>query len=48
MVDNGVKVLNNFWGGVGFDFLIKVVMDYVLEWNVIVVVFVGNELCEYY
>lgn len=31
MVDNGVKVLNNFWGGVGFDFLIKVVMDYVLE-----------------
>lgn len=48
MVDNGAKVLNNSWGGAGFDPLIKAAMDYALERNVTVVVSAGNESREYY
>lgn len=48
MVDNGVKVINNSWGGAGYDPLIKMATDYALARNVTVVVSAGNESREYY
>lgn len=48
MTDNGAKVINNSWGGAGYDPLIKLAMDYALARNVTVVVSAGNESREYY
>lgn len=48
MVDNGAKVINNSWGGAGYDPMIKAAMDYALQRNVTVVVSAGNESREYY
>ncbi|MDO4263948.1 MAG: S8 family serine peptidase [Deinococcus sp.] len=48
MVDNGAKVINNSWGGAGYDPLIKMAMDYALARNVTIVVSAGNESREYY
>ena len=48
MVDNGAKVINNSWGGAGYEPLVKAAMDYALTRNVTVVVSAGNESREYY
>lgn len=48
MVDNGAKVINNSWGGTGYDALIKAAFDYALEHDVTIVVSAGNESREYY
>ncbi|MFC6592852.1 S8 family serine peptidase [Deinococcus lacus] len=47
-VDHGARVINNSWGGPGFDPLIKLAMDYALARGVVVVVSAGNESREYY
>ncbi|GGB84258.1 S8 family serine peptidase [Deinococcus soli (ex Cha et al. 2016)] len=41
-VDNGAQVLNNSWGGPGYDPTIKLAVDYALRRNVTVVASAGN------
>ncbi|MBZ9749637.1 S8 family serine peptidase [Deinococcus sp. HMF7604] len=41
-VDNGAQVLNNSWGGPGYDPTIKLAVDYALRKNVTVVASAGN------
>ena len=48
MTDNGARVINNSWGGAGYDPLIKLALDYALARNVTVVVSAGNDSREYY
>lgn len=48
LTDNGVHVINNSWGGAGYDPIIKMAMDYALARNVTIVVSAGNESREYY
>ncbi|SMB96169.1 S8 family serine peptidase [Deinococcus hopiensis] len=45
-VNQGVQVLNNSWGGLGYAPLVKEAFDYALERNVVVVVSAGNSARE--
>uniref|UniRef100_A0A7C5VLS0 Peptidase S8 n=1 Tax=Fervidobacterium thailandense TaxID=1008305 RepID=A0A7C5VLS0_9BACT len=41
-VENGAKVLNNSWGGMGYSMTLKRAIDYALEKDVVVVAAAGN------